>query len=179
MLGEEGRVLEPCGKEGRHYVSPVPQPPKNTGRGDERGRSRSGARRRSAPCVTSPLVLVEPLPDKGSQFVRNLRDDGDVEQGVVGGPLHVRVHHDSRVLEGDRLTPGTSFVSPLFGIVHLVEPVGGGGEPSPVEDHPDGEVGVVDVEVEGDAPHDDEACVHVLDLPTHGPARSSRCSALK
>ena len=41
MLGEEGRVLEPCGKESRHYVSPVPQPPKNTGRGDERGRSRS------------------------------------------------------------------------------------------------------------------------------------------
>jgi len=182
MLGEVGKhegVLEPCGEEGRHYVSPVPQPPKNTGRGDERGRSRSGTRRWSAPCVTSSFVLVESLPDKRSQFVRNLRDDGNIEQGVVGWPLHVGVHHDCRVLKGDRLTPRTPFVSPLFGIVHLVEPVGGRGELSPVEDHPDREVWVVDVEVEGNAPHDNKACVHVLDLPTHGPARSSCCSALK
>ncbi len=34
------------------------------------------------------------------------------------------------------------------------------------------------VEVEGDAPHDDEAGVQVLDLPTHGPAGASGSAGL-
>ncbi len=58
-------------------------------------------------------------------------------------------------------------------MTHLVEPVGRRGEPAPVEDHPDGEVGVVEVEVEGDAPHDDEPRVQVLDLPADRAAGAS------
>ena len=62
---------------------------------------------------------------------------------------------------------------------HLIEPVGRRRELPPVEDHPDGEVGVVDVEVEGDAPHHDQPGVHVLDLPADGPASSSRRATLE
>ena len=35
------------------------------------------------------------------------------------------------------------------------------------------------VEVEGDGPHDDEPRVQVLDLPRHSPARSRRRAALQ
>ena len=62
---------------------------------------------------------------------------------------------------------------------HLIEPVSGGGELAPVEDHADGEVGVVQVEVEGDGPHDDQPRVQVLHLPRHRPARTRRRTALK
>ena len=70
----------------------------------------------------------------------------------------------------------------LFIIVrlpYLIEPVRRRSEPSSIEDHPDCEVRIVDVEVEGHAPHHDQARVHVLDLPAHGPAGPGGSAALK
>ena len=98
---------------------------------------------------------------------------------MVGGGLHVAVNQDGRVLEGDRLAARAPLVGALLAVVHLVEPVTGGGEAAAVEDHADGEVGVVEVEVEGDGPHDDEAGVQVLDLPAHGAAGTGGGAALK
>ena len=83
-------------------------------------------------------------------------------------------YNDGRVLVGDGLAAAAPLVGPLLAVVHLVEPVGGGGEPAPVEDHPHGKVRVVDVVVERDAPHDNQPRVQVLHLPAHGSARACR-----
>ena len=88
-------------------------------------------------------------------------------------------HHDGRVLVGDGLAAGAPLVGALLAVVHLVEPVGRRRELAPVEDHPHGEVGVVDVVVERHAPHDYQPGVEVLDLPAHRAAATSRRAGLK
>lgn len=128
--------------------------------------------------VARPLHVVKPLPDLGRKLVPDLRYHGDVEHGVVGGALHVGDYDHRRVLVGDGLAAGAPLVRTLFGVVHLVEPVGRAGELAPVEYHADGEVRVVDVVVERHAPHDNQSGVQVLDLPTHRATRPSRGSRL-
>ena len=49
-----------------------------------------------------------------------------------------------------------SYVGANVGVVHLIEPVGGGAEGALVVDHGQAQVGVVQVEVEGNTPHDNQ-----------------------
>ena len=72
---------------------------------------------------------------------------------MVGRRFHSGMHDNCTVFKSDVLAPVTSFVRPLFGIVHLVEPVRTGGESTPVKYHPHREVGIVNVVVERNAPH--------------------------
>ena len=54
------------------------------------------------------------------------------------------------------LPPQSPLVRPLRRVVHLVEPVAGGGEGAGVVDEGYAQVGVVQVQVVRHAPHDDE-----------------------
>ena len=49
---------------------------------------------------------------------------GYVEQRVVGGRVHVRVHQDGGVLEGDGLAAAAALVRALLRVVHLQQQSG-------------------------------------------------------
>ena len=83
----------------------------------------------------------------------DLRQNGDIEHGMVGGRFHSGMHDNCTIFKSDVLAPVAPFVRPLFGIVHLVEPVRAGGEPTPVKNHPYRKVGIVNVVVERNTPH--------------------------
>ena len=83
----------------------------------------------------------------------NLRQNGDIEHGMVGGRFHSGMYDNCTIFKGDVLAPVAPFVRPLFRVVHLVEPIGTGGKPAPIENHAHREVGIMNVVVERNAPH--------------------------
>ena len=62
--------------------------------------------------------------EKQSERVLFLWYHGYVEQRVVRGRVHVRVHQDGRVLEGDRLAAAAPLVRALLRVVHLQQEAG-------------------------------------------------------
>lgn len=72
---------------------------------------------------------------------------------MVRGGLHGSVNDNCTIFKRDILASVAPFVRSLFRIVHLIEPIRATGEPAAVEDHAHGEIRVVNVVVEGYAPH--------------------------
>ena len=72
---------------------------------------------------------------------------------MVSGRLHGCMDDNCTIFKGDVLASIASFVRALFRVVHLVEPVRTAGETTPVEDHPHSEIRIMNVVVEGYAPH--------------------------
>ena len=111
-------------------------------------------------------------------YFPDLRHNRYVEQRMVSRPFHSAMHQDSRVLKGDGVPTLSPLIRPFLRVIHLIEPIRRRGELAPIEDHPQGEVGVVEVEVEGHAPHDDQTRVQVLDLPADCAAGARGCTTL-
>ena len=108
-----------------------------------------------------------------------LRQDWYIEHGMIRGWFHSGMNDHGTIFKGDILSSMASFIRSLFWVVHLIEPVGTGGEATAVKDHANGKIRIVDVVIERHTPHHYQTRVQMLNLPADCSTRSCGCSRLQ
>merc|ERR1719245_423268 len=87
-------------------------------------------------------------------------------------------NNHSRIFERDCLPAASSFVWTFLTVIHLIEPITGRRESSSVEDHSNGKVGIMNIEVEWNTPHDNQSSIKMFNLPADCTTCSSGSSTL-